>query len=455
MVQAANPSNGINPSSSSMERDARQIHDDKPVSPSSIAIGVVIGRMSEFFDFFVYGLASVLVFPRLVFPFAPDAVTATLYAFGIFSLAFLARPVGSVVFMWIDRNYGRGTKLTIALFLLGGSTASIAFLPGYEAIGFWSPALLALFRLGQGFALGGAWDGLASLLALNAPQNRRGIYAMIPQLGAPIGFALASLLFGYFVVNLSDQDFLTWGWRYPFFVAFAINVVALFARLRIVASREFGDALANHELQPRPVIETLRVHGIDILLGAFTPLASFAMFHVVTIFPLSWVTLFGGQTAGEFLFIQIIGAAVGVVSIVVSGLMADRIGRRRQLLIGAIIIAIFSFSAPFLLNAGGLGQDAFVIIGFAILGLSFGQASGAVSSRFGQTYRYTGAALTSDLSWLLGAGFAPLVALGLASQLGIIFIGGYIISGAICTILALLLTRVIDSSTEPQVPAKR
>jgi MFS family permease len=437
-----------NPTSTEMERDARQIHDDKPVEPSNIAIGVVIGRMSEFFDFFVYGLASVLVFPRVVFPFAGDPVTATLYSFAIFSLAFIARPVGSVVFMWVDRTYGRGTKLTIALLVLGGSTASIAFLPGYETIGYWSPALLALFRLGQGFALGGAWDGLASLLALNAPPNRRGLYAMIPQLGAPFGFALASVLFGYFVFNLSDADFLSWGWRYPFFVAFAINVVALFARLRIVASKEFGDALEAHELQAKPVLEVLRVHGGDVVLGAFAPLASFAMFHLVTIFPLSWVTLFGGQSAGKFLFVQVIGALLGLVTVVISGLLADRIGRRRQLIIGAVIIAIFSFTAPFLLNAGGTGQDAFIIIGFAILGLSFGQASGSVSSRFSQPYRYTGSALTSDLAWLVGAGFAPLTALGLASQFGIIFIGGYLISGAICTIVALMLSRAPDRSAD-------
>ena len=145
-----------NPSSSVLEKDARSLHDDKPVSAGNIAIGVIIGRMSEFFDFFVYGLASVLVFPRLIFPFITDPVSATLASFALFPLAFLARPVGSFVFMWIDRNYGRGTKLTIALFILGGSTASIAFLPGYETIGLWSVALLALFRLGQGFALGGA-----------------------------------------------------------------------------------------------------------------------------------------------------------------------------------------------------------------------------------------------------------------------------------------------------------
>jgi len=442
------------PTSAHFERDARQMHDDKPLSPGSIAIGVIIGRMSEFFDFFVYGLASVLVFPRLIFSFAADPVTATLYSFAVFSLAFLARPIGSLVFMWVDRTYGRGMKLTIALFILGGSTASMAFLPSYESIGVWAVALLALFRLGQGFALGGAWDGMASLLALNAPKSERGWWAMVPQLGAPIGFALASALFGYFYTSLSDADFLSWGWRYPFFVAFAINVVALFARLRIVASREFGELFENHELSPSPVLETLRVHGRDVLLGAFAPLASFAMFHLVTIFPLTWVFLRGGQSAGEFLFVQILGAFVGIGSVVISGAIADRIGRRRQLMIGAVLIAIFSFSAPFLLEAGGKGQDAFIILGFAILGLSFGQASGAVSSRFSLRYRYTGSALTSDLAWLVGAGFAPLVALGLASKFGIIFIGGYLISGAICTFAALTLSRILDSS-EHQSAAER
>ncbi|WP_440982730.1 MFS transporter [Shinella sumterensis] len=438
-------SSAVNPTSSGLERDARRMHeDDKPLSPGSVAIGVVIGRTSEFFDFFVYGLGSILVFPKLIFPFAPNPVVATLMSFALFPLAFLARPVGSFVFMWIDRNYGRGTKLTTALVILGGSTASIAFLPGYDTIGYWAVALLALFRLGQGFALGGAWDGLASLLNLSAPENRRGWYAMIPQLGAPIGFALASVLFGYFVSTLSQEDFISWGWRYPFFVAFAINVVALFARLRIVASKEFGAAMEAQELQARPVFEMLSKHSTDVVLGAFVPLASFAMFHLVTIFPLSWVTLTGGQSAAQFLWVQVAGAALGAVGIVLSGVLADRIGRRNQLMAGAILIAIFSFSAPFLLDAGGKGQDAFILIGFFILGLSFGQSSGAVSSRFSQPDRYTGAALTSDLAWLVGAGFAPLVALGLASSFGIIFIGGYLISGAICTIAALTLTRALD-----------
>src|SRR5262245_11974469 len=203
--------------------------------PAEIAIGVIIGRTSEFFDFFVYAIASVIVFPRLVFPYA-DAVTGTLYSFAIFALAFVARPIGTAIFTAIDRQYGRAAKLTVALFLLGTSTVAIAFLPGYSAIGVASIWLLSLARVGQGLAWGGAWDGLAPLLAVNAPPHQKGWYAMIPQLGAPLGLIVASGLFTFFAGNLSADDFFDWGWRYPFFVAFAINVVALFAKLRIVAT---------------------------------------------------------------------------------------------------------------------------------------------------------------------------------------------------------------------------
>ncbi|MDI7862156.1 MFS transporter [Rhizobiaceae bacterium n13] len=432
------------PRSSGLERDARMIHADQPVAPSNIAIGVVIGRTSEFFDFFVYAIGSVLVFPRLIFPFA-EPLQATLYSFLVFSLAFLARPLGSVIFMAIDRRHGRGVKLTIAMFMLGGSTAAISFLPGYGNIGMWAIILLCFFRFCQGLALGGAWDGLASLLALNAPANRRGWYAMIPQLGAPVGFMLASGLFAFFVANLSEEDFLSWGWRYPFFCAFAINVVALFARLRLVATPEFGALLERHELQPVYISELLRLHGRDVLIGAFVPLATYALFHLVTVFPLSWVTLFSEESAVSFMIVEIIGAAFCIVGIVASGLMADRIGRRGQLAVCAALIAVFSFVAPILLGSGSTARHTFVILGFSLLGLSFGQAAGALASRFGQHYRYSGAALTSDLAWLVGAGFAPFVALSLSSELGLRFAGYYLLSGAICTLLALAFSKKLET----------
>ncbi len=419
-----------------MDRAAHAGTRHSEIMPGEIAIGVIVGRTSEFFDFFVYAIASVLVFPALVFPFV-DRVTGTLYSFAIFALAFVARPIGSLIFLGVDEALGRGTKLTIALFLLGGSTAAVAFLPGYETIGLWSAALLALFRLGQGVALGGAWDGLASLLALNAPENRRGWYAMIPQLGAPLGLMVASALFAFFVTMLSPADFLDWGWRYPFFVAFAINVVALFARLRMVSTPQYEALFERRELQPSSVAETLRSDWRNIVIGAFAPLASFALFHMVTVFPLSWVFLFTRQDPVRFLLIEIVGAAVGVVAVVASGLIADRIGRRYLLGVSAAGIAAFSGFAPQLLNAGYLGELVFMVAGFALLGLAFGQSSGAVAANFATARRYTGAALTSDLAWLFGAGFAPFVALVLASNFGLIAAGAYLLSGALGTLAAL------------------
>ena len=428
--------------STQMEGDARKINtrDHNPISPGDISVGVIIGRTSEFFDFFVYAIASVLVFPSLVFPYV-DALTGTLYSFAIFAVAFITRPLGSFIFMAVDRHYGRGTKLTIAMFLLGGSTAAIAFLPGYETVGHASAVMLILLRAGQGLALGGAWDGLASLLALNAPENRRGWYAMIPQLGAPLGLLVASGLFAYFVAALSTEDFLSWGWRYPFFVAFAINVVALFARLRIVVTKEFETLFDSRDLQPTRIGETLKNEGQNVVLGAFAPLASFALFHMVTVFPLSWVYLFTPENPARFLLIEMVGACFGILAIAASGQLADRLGRRTLLAFSAAGIAVFSGFAPQLLDGGYAGEALFMILGFTLLGLAFGQSSGAVASNFSTTYRYTGAALTSDLAWLFGAGFAPLVALLLSTQFGLVSAGAYLLSGAIATLIALWVNK--------------
>ena len=431
-------------SSSSLERDARQVSSHPShISPGEIAIGVIIGRTSESFDFFVYGIASVLVFPSVVFPFATP-LTATLYSFALFGLAFLARPIGSVIFLEIDRRHGRGVKLTIALFLLGGSTAAISFLPGYDDIGVFSPLALAAFRIGQGLALGGAWDGLASLLALNAPKEKRGWYAMMPQLGAPIGFIVASGLFAFFKHYLTAEDFLSWGWRYPFFVAFTINVVALFARLRLVATEEFQELLDNRDLVPAPIGTILRENGTDILIGAFVPLASFALFHLVTIYPLSYIYLYTNRSPSEFLLTQCVAAVVLAIAIGVSGLLADRMGRRNLLRVGAWLIGAFSIATPVLLGSGETGQTAFIMIGSALLGLSFGQSAGAVASRFGSHNRYTGSALTSDLAWLLGAGFAPLAALGSYERFGLWALGAYLFSGAVCTLVALAINHRLE-----------
>jgi MFS family permease len=419
-----------------------RIHAHAKLAPGEIAIGVVIGRTSEYFDFFVFGIACVLVFPQVFFP-NNTRLDGILLSFVIFSLAFIARPIGTTIFMSFQRRWSRGTKLTIALFLLGSATAGMAFLPAFATIGGWSVGLLTFFRILQGIALGGSWDGLPSLLALNTPPEKRGWYSMLGQLSAPIGFMIASALFLFLHEQLSSDDFLQWGWRYPFFVAFAINVVALFARLRLVVTEEYTRAMEERELEPIGIIDMLRRQGYNIFLGAFASLASYALFHLVSIFPLSWIILGSVQSVNSVLGVQIVGAVAGMLGIIASGIIADRIGRRTMLGTAAILIGIFALFAPWLLGGNAVAQDAFIIVGFALLGLSYGQAAGSVTSNFAIRLRYTGAALTNDFAWLIGAAFAPLVALGLSSKFGLVAVSVYLLSGVACTLIALRVNRAL------------
>lgn len=346
--------------------------------------------------------------------------------------------------MAVQQYFKRETKLTLALMVMGVSTAGIAFLPSYESLGTTAIILLAMFRVGQGIAQGGSWDGLPSLLALNAPENKRGWYAMLGQLGAPVGFFIAAGLFAYLLSSLSSADFLEWGWRYPFYVAFAINVVALFARLRLVTTTEYSKLLDDRQLEPVSVVELLSKQGRNVIIGALAALASYALFHLVTVFPLSWISLFEQRSLAGFLELQMVGVVLMTIGIIISGVVADRYGRRRTLGTLATLIAIFSIAVPFLIDAGDFGQNIFILVGFALLGLSYGQASGAVTANFEQRFRYTGAALTSDLAWLVGAAFAPLVALGVSFKFGLPYAGLYLLSGALASLAALSLNRRLD-----------
>lgn len=416
---------------------------DGEIHPGEIAVGVVIGRASEYFEFFVYAIASVLVFPAVFFPWA-DRLEATLYSFIVFSFAFIARPLGTVIFMWLQTRFSREIKLTIALVLMGTSTCVIAFLPSYDRIGMAAIVILSLMRIGQGVAQGGSWDGLPSLLALSAPENKRGFYAMLGQLAAPVGFLIAAGLFAYLLANLSQDDFLVWGWRFPFFCAFAINIVALFARLRLVSTSEYSRLLDSHELDPAPVGELVKSQGSNIAIGALAALASYALFHLVTVFPLSWIQLYDTRPMDEFLHIQMWGAGLAVLAILASGFIADKVGRRTTLGTLAVLIGLFSLAVPSLMDGGVTGQNTFILVGFVLLGLSYGQAAGAVTANFKQQYRYTGAALTSDLAWLVGAAFAPLVALGLSAHFGLGYVSLYLLSGAVGSLAALSLNRALE-----------
>ena len=440
---AAYPAVGFEESPASLSR--ADTHED--VTPSEIAVGVIIGRSSEYFDFFVFGIACVLVFPSFLFPFL-SRLDGTLAAFALLAVAFVVRPVGTAISMAIQRRWGRGTKLTIALFLLGVCTVGMAFLPGYKNVGVVAIVALLILRIGQGLALGGSWDGLPSLLAMSAPKERRGWYAMIGQLGAPLGFVLAASLFAYLYGSLTTEEFLAWGWRYPFFVAFAVNVVALFARLRLVVGQSYTELLQDRELQPVAVSRVMREEGGNVLLGAFAALASFALFHMVTVFPLSWITMYSDQPITEVLGVQIVGAFLAAGAIMVSGWLSDRVGRRTLLGSMAVLIGVFSLLVPWLLDAGTVGNNIFLISGYVLLGLSYGQASGTVTSNFSARYRYTGAALSTDIAWMIGAAFAPLVALGLSAKFGLGAVTLYLLSGVVCTLGALRINRMVEQQRD-------
>ena len=214
--------------------------------------------------------------------------------------------------------------------------------------------------------------------------------------------------------------------------------------MRLVSTNEYSRLLEERELEPTDVIELTRSQGRNVLVGALAALASYALFHLVTVFPLSWITLYSSRSISEFMMIQIIGAALAALCVVASGLIADRLGRRTTLGVLACLIAVFSGFVPTLMNGGDLGQTIFILLGFSLLGLSYGQASGAVTANFAAKCRYTGAALTSDLAWLVGAGFAPLVALGLSAHFGLVYVSLYLLSGAAGSLAALSLNRALE-----------
>lgn len=392
---------------------------------------VVMARVTDFFGFFVYAIASALVFPRLFFPML-DPLWGTLASFAIFSLAFLARPVASLAGRTLQYKIGRVGKVTLALFLLGTSTVMIGLLPGYEKIGWLAPVFLAVLRILQGLGLGGAWDGLTLQLQNAAPENRKGLYAMVPQLGGPIGFVVAASIFFVLFGFLTEEEFLKWGWRFAFFAVMAVNVVSLYARVRLL-NADLG--VDPEVITSAPLPELVRNEGKTIFLSACLPLASYALFHMVTVFPLAFAAIYERFEITEVLTIQLVGGALAILTVIVSGVLADRIGRRKVIALSTILIAILS------LMIGTLAHYpyVFILFGFMILGLAYGQAGAVVPKRFPRKYRYSGSAMATNLSWIIGAAFAPLVGIGLTALLGLWAAGLYLLSGAVVTFAALRL----------------
>ena len=408
-------------------------------SPWRVLFASLIGTTIEFFDFYIYATAAVLVFPKLFFP-AGDPASATLQSLATFALAFFARPVGSALFGHFGDRIGRKATLVAALLTMGLSTVAIGALPTYASIGVAAPLLLALCRLGQGLGLGGEWGGAVLLATENAPPGRRAWYGMFPQLGAPLGFFCSTGVFLLLTAWLSDADFYAWGWRIPFLTSLLLVAVGLYVRLKLTETPAFLETIERNERVRMPMLTVLAQHPRTLILGMFAALSTFVLFYLMTVFALSWATSALGYARKDFLVLQMITVLAFAISIPVSALLADRRGRRAMLLVASI--AIFAFGlvfAPLFTLRGGGGAFAFLAAGMFLMGLTYGPLGTALAELFPTAVRYTGASLSFNLSGIIGASLAPYVATWLAGNYGLPFVGYYLAVAAALTIFALLL----------------
>lgn len=409
-------------------------------SPTRVLAASLVGTTIEFFDFYIYATAAVLVFPHLFFP-ASDPASATLQSFATFSIAFFARPFGAVLFGHFGDKVGRKATLVAALMTMGISTIAIGFLPTYSSIGVVAPLLLALCRFGQGLGLGGEWGGAVLLATENAPPERRTWYAMFPQLGAPIGFILSASTFLILTKMLTEEQFFSFGWRIPFLLSMILVFLGLYVRLKISETPEFQKAIEKEERVSVPIAKVFADHKRNLFLGTFLALVTFVLFYIMTVFSLSWGTSKLGYSREQFLVIQLIGVLFFAITIPFSGLLSDRYGRRLVLIVTTLAIAAFGLVMAPILESGIWGAFIFCIIGMALMGFTYGPIGAALAAPFSTSVRYTGASMTFNLAGIFGASLAPYIATWLATNYSLKFVGYYLIVASAITLACILLSK--------------
>ena len=413
-------------------------------STGRILFASLIGTTIEYFDFYIFGTAAVLVFPKLFFASA-DATMATLQSLATFGLAFVARPVGSALFGHFGDRIGRKATLVASLLTMGLSTVLIGLLPPYASIGIAAPLLLALLRFGQGLGLGGEWGGAVLLSTENAPPDKRAWYGMFPQLGGPIGFFLSGSAFLLLTTQLPEADFLDWGWRIPFVSSALLVLVGLYVRLNISETPEFRAVLERHERVKVPMLAVITRHPRALILGAVSGMAQFVLFYLLTVFTLSWATRSLGYARHEFLQLQLISALFFAMFIPLSAKLSDKRGLTSGLMAGTVGILLLGLLLGPLLQAGSVSTVIALSIGMALMGASFGPLGALMSGLFPAEVRYTGASLAFNMSGILGAALAPYVATSLATEFGLQFVGYYLSAMAAISLLALLMIRRITT----------
>jgi metabolite-proton symporter len=408
-------------------------------TPGQVLFASLVGTTIEFFDFYIYATAAVLVFPRLFFP-ASDPTSATLASLATFAIAFLARPIGSALFGHFGDRIGRKTTLVAALLTMGVSTVVIGMLPTYQSIGIVAPLLLAICRFGQGLGLGGEWGGAVLLAIENAPPGKRAWYGMFPQLGAPLGFIFSGGVFLLLSRWLSDEQFFTFGWRIPFLSSAVLVLIGLYVRLTITETPVFSEALHRRERVKVPMLTVLREHPGTLVIGILVSLTAFVLFYLMTVFALSWGTSALKFRRDTFLLIQLFAILFFALTIPLSAVLAER-GRRQTAIWVNVLILLFGLVMGPIFEAGTTGAVVASVIGMSLIGMVYGPLGTLLSELFPTAVRYTGSSLTFNLAGIFGASLAPYAATWLASNYGLQYVGYYLSAAAVLTLIGLAATR--------------
>ncbi|MBU0298621.1 MHS family MFS transporter [Acinetobacter baumannii] len=410
-------------------------------SKTRVLFASLVGTTIEFFDFYIYATAAVIIFPHLFFP-ASSGSAAVLQSPATFAIAFIARPIGAALFGHLGDRIGRKATLVAALLTMGISTVCIGLLPTYAQIGIVAPLLLALCRLGQGLGLGGEWSGAVLLATENAPEGKRAWYGMFPQLGAPIGFILATGSFLLLSAAIPEQAFMQWGWRIPFIASAVLVIVGLYIRLKLHETPAFQKVLDKQKEVNIPFKEVVTKHTGKLILGTIAAICTFVVFYLTTVFALNWGTTRLGYARGEFLELQLFATLCFAAFIPLSAIFAEKFGRKATSIGVCIAAAIFGLFFSSMLESGNtLIVFLFLCTGLAIMGLTYGPIGTVLSEIFPTSVRYTGSALTFNLAGIFGASFAPLIATKLAETYGLYAVGYYLTAASLLSLIAFLLIR--------------
>jgi metabolite-proton symporter len=410
-------------------------------SARRVLVASLIGTTIEFFDFYIYATAAVLVFPKLFFPSA-NPTTATLASLATFALAFLARPIGAALFGHFGDRKGRKTTLVAALMTMGPSTVAIGLLPTYSSIGIIAPILLCIFRFGQGLGLGGEWGGAVLLATENAPAGKKAWYGMFPQLGAPIGYFLSIGIFLLLSKSMSSEQFAAYGWRIPFVASGLLVAVGLYVRLKITETPDFLKIIQKNERSKVPFFDVFTKHTKAIILGTLATITTFLLFYIMTVFTLSWATSALHYSKLSFLLGQMGAMVLFALAIPLSAVLADRYGRNKMLITATIFILVFGLFFSQLFVAGNLtGTYIFLAVGLFLMGLTYGPIGTTLAEIFPPSVRYTGASLGFNLAGIIGASLTPLIATTLATKYGLAYVGYYLALAAVISLIALLFAK--------------